>query len=56
MPTVKSPDDELKPGRKNELLIAEISQNLTMDDYFAAPGVIAKSELMVEKKFAPANS
>ena len=27
-----------------------------MDDYFAAPGVIDKSEQMIAKKFAPANS
>ena len=36
--------------------MANLKQNLTVDDHNTAAGVIAKSESMVEKKFAPAGA
>ena len=42
-PTKQDPEEEFKPAVLKHL-IDDIKQNLTMDDYFAAPGVIDKSE------------
>ena len=47
---------EEKSGRKTELSMANLKQNLTVDDHNTAAGVIARSESMVEKKFAPSNA